>query len=383
MFCSTVGVHGSKLQTINKPQRITAFDITPDGTQFATGFHDGSVHIYPVSTHPDRSVIAQKSSKPHLSSVTSLQFFPSSRVLLSAGADFSLAILPADPPPLPLPEDATVYTARVTPVRILRGHTRSITSTAIVARGRNVLSGSNDGTVRLWDVSGGQQLRVISSGNSKFTPVSSMSLGERGQGVAGRVRPNGEEITDGGPNLEGSKEKEGMVPADDREVDTVDKVVFCALSDGSFEALDLGSKHPIFQSKTADHTEGLSSITYSPAHNMLATGSVKGTITVFDTRSLTTPLTSFFRNTAYIEDLAFACNFKSLTSPEGAQGGDGEVGLAAAVQDGLPFIASVQPEGPGVLAELAGLDCDGVRAIRVGGAGDIWIAADDGIVRRY
>jgi WD40 repeat protein len=67
----------------------------------------------------------------HAAYVSSLRFFPSSRVLLTAGADFTLQILPAEQIEAVDP---------VSPVRTLKGHTRTITDTAVVSKGRNVLS---------------------------------------------------------------------------------------------------------------------------------------------------------------------------------------------------------------------------------------------------
>jgi hypothetical protein len=42
--------------------------------------------------------------------------------------------------------------------RILRGHTRAITCLHILGIGKQVLSGSKDGTVRLWDVGSGKEV---------------------------------------------------------------------------------------------------------------------------------------------------------------------------------------------------------------------------------
>lgn len=43
--------------------------------------------------------------------------------------------------------------------RKLKGHSRSVTDTAILERGKNVVSCAKDGTVRLWDVGAGKQIR--------------------------------------------------------------------------------------------------------------------------------------------------------------------------------------------------------------------------------
>jgi proteasomal ATPase-associated factor 1 len=228
---------------------------------------------------------------------------------------------------------------------------------------------------------------MMTAGSGKFSPVSSISLGEREETDLGRVRPDGEDLGESSTVVsEGDNNLRTTAPClDEREVDTTNKSLFCALGDGSFEVFDLGSKRSVFHSNVTpeDRPAGLSSITYSPAHNMLVTGSTRGAITVYDTRSLTSPLTSFSRNGAIIEDLALATNFKFRSTSPSSTGSDNQVNIAVAAQDGLAFIAGIQPEGPRVLAELAGVDCDGVRAVRICEMGDIWTAADDGVVRRY
>ncbi|KAJ6630383.1 WD40-repeat-containing domain protein [Mycena sp. CBHHK59/15] len=315
------------------PHRITAFDVAPDGSQFATGFLDGSVHIYGTAMEDPPAETAF--GKPHKSTTTSLKFFPSSRVLLSAGADFSLCILPADLSPA---------SRALTPARTLTGHRRSITSTAIVSRGRNVISSSLDGTVQLWDVSSGEKIHVMSAGAGRFVPVTSISLGERG----------GVELT-----------ASTSVPPDPREVETASKLLFCALQTGSFEAFDLGTKSPVYTSPAGTP---LSAIAYSSDNHLLATGSSKGIVEIFDTRALTAPVGSFTRSEAGIADLVFAA--------------DGE-SLLVSTDDGLPFVARVRADSPAeVVAELVGPDCDPVRSLRVVEK-DVWSAADDGVVRRY
>ena len=333
---------------------IAAFDIAPDGSQFAVGYGDGSVYVVPTTATTAK---AASSSRPHLSAVTSLQFFPSSRVLLTTGVDFVLTILSAEH--LSTPPSERDGPAKVSPVRSLKGHSRAVTSAAIISRGRNVLSGSKDGTVRLWDVSSGNQIRMM--GTQKYTGVLSMAAGDRGDAVF--ERPPDGEVVEG--------ETRTPLSVDPREVDTADKLVFCGLSDGSAEVFDLTTKLSVTH-LPAKTSAGLHAIAYSPKHSLLATGSSTGIIRVHDTRSLPRPLVSFQRNNASIEDVAW------MSFP------GGDVGLAIATEDGLPYVAHVRPEGPSVCAELVGPDCDAVRCVRVHGeTGAIWTAGDDGVVRRY
>ncbi|KAJ7058511.1 WD40 repeat-like protein [Mycena amicta] len=324
------------------PHRITAFDVAPDGSQFASGFLDGSVHIY--NSTPKSPPAETSFGKIHKSTTTSLQFFPSSRVLLSAGADFSLCILSAEPSPV---------SSALTAVRTLMGHRRTITSTAIVSRGRNIVSASLDGTIRLWDVSSGAQIHLLTTGGTsgRLAPITSISLGERADTSVSSSSP-------------------ATTTPDAREVETNDKLLFCALQTKSFEAIDLGSRETVFSGTS---TAPLTTISYSPAHSLLATGSSKGVVDVYDTRSLANGrvLASFARGDTHagIADLQWVEDGKHLL---------------VGTDDGLPFIARIGGESPSVsvAAELAGTDCDAVRSLRSAG-GSVWTAADDGVVRRY
>ncbi|KAH9476650.1 hypothetical protein JR316_0010563 [Psilocybe cubensis] len=340
-----------------RPHRITAFDVSPDCSRYATGYLDGTIFLYPTTPFkpPHKSFLpdtiettkTKQQSRPHVAQTTSLKFFPSSRVLLSSGLDFTLTILPAD---LPDPSaQAPSYGARISPARTMRAHTRMITDTAIIAVGRNVVSSSLDATIKLWDVSSGDVISSITAQGG----VSSMSLGDRPP-----APPDGEEPTP-------------PIATDAREVpETSAKVIFGGLENGSFQMFDLGFKKSVYTSPKPSVRSSLSSIVYLQSANLLATGSSSGLISIYDTRSLATPLTSFRRLDTTVEQMAFR---NSL---------NGEVQLAVATSDGLPYIASVVPEGPSVLTELIGVDCDSVRNVTVRGT-DVWCASDDGIVRRY
>ncbi len=344
-------------ESTHQPHRITAFGVSPDSSRFATGYMDGSVLLCPASplTLPHPSLVAETVNttktkvicRSHVSVVTSLKFFPSSRVILSSGQDFPLTVMSADLP------DSPSFESRVTPARVMRGHSATVTSTAIIGVGRNVVSASLDSKIRLWDMPSGEAFTTLFAKN----PITSMSLGDRPL-----APPDGEESVP-------------PPPMDNREVpETGSKLVFCGLKNGSFQLLDLGFKNSVYISPSS--SSPLTSITYSQSSNLLATGSASGIVTIYDTRSLITPVTSFSRMQTGIEDLSFVSR----------NNGSGDVGLAIATSDGLPYVASVVPEGPTTSAELVGVNCDAVRHISVRcheNRMEAWSASDDGIVRRY
>ncbi|KAF8623318.1 hypothetical protein AX17_007459 [Amanita inopinata Kibby_2008] len=379
-----------------RPRRITAFDVSPDQSQFAAGQLNGTVHLYPITPlpqsfqdessfqpkHAPRILTAsphlKKHSKPHLSAVSAIKFFPSSRVLLTAGGDFSLTILPAEPfstaqptsPPSTVRPSNTTERIQIQPVRVMRSHTRSVTSIAIIAPGKNVLSASLDSTVKLWDVPTGSTITSLSS----RSPILSMDIGERTPSLVDSLTKH---------SLDQQTEAEtAYVPnTDSREVpETGSHLAFCGLSNGSFELFDLRTKHIAYRSSTSITPEivapsgSLTAVIYSAQKNLFMSGSSRGIVSVYDTRVLERPVSSFKRNDAGIEDL-------EMVDLYGVDGGG--VGVAVATTDGLPFVANLsQPASPCVAAELVGADCDSVRNVKVF-ANQVWCASDDAVIRRY
>jgi proteasomal ATPase-associated factor 1 len=175
------------------------------------------------------------------------------------------------------------------------------------------------------------------------------------------------------------------------------KLVFCGLQNGMFQVFDLRDKVSVYRSPppTQSTAGSITSIKYHDSHHLLATGSFRGIVALYDTRWLRSasgdsvaPVSTFSRNEATIEDLQFVLR--------GAiDGGTAGLALAIATADGLPYIANLVPEGPVVSAELVDGECDPVRCVRVRevngrdgldvgiGGLEVWSAADDAVVRRY
>ncbi|KAJ3722090.1 WD40-repeat-containing domain protein [Lentinula guzmanii] len=375
-----------------KPHRITAFSLSPDKSQFATGYLDGSVLLYPTvpihnsqnkyptsamhspsrSTYTSRrqalvsaasmsSGVSPALARAHRSSVTSLRFFPSSRVLLSSGADLTLQIFPADPISASAASSSGQSNKPVSSVRTFTAHTRSVTSSAIIDRGREIISSSMDGTIRVWDVSTGTEETLIHSAAGVGIGINRIFLD---------------------PNL---------VPTKDAE-HPYKRRLYAALQDGSFEVLNLDDQQKPpklvhkFRSERSVHGAlnaiAVSQPTGAAGTVLIAVGSAKGVVSVYNASTYASA--HFRRSDASIEDLGFV--FLENTTDK--------LGLVIATADGLPWVASLR-ELPlsgvcdaqvSVYAELVGGDVDAVRHLSVHTADsgvEVWTASDDGIVRRY
>ncbi len=80
------------------------------------------------------------------------------------------ALKPAGAPPVPAPPAIQYEDASQRLIRTLSGHTDTVASVAITADGRYGLSGSNDGTVRRWDLASGHELRTFKLGTAGLIP---------------------------------------------------------------------------------------------------------------------------------------------------------------------------------------------------------------------
>ncbi len=229
--------------------------------------------------------------------------------------------------------------------RTLRGHTKAITSLHIIAIGRQVLSAGKDGTIRLWDVSTGKEIRKWEV--------------EKRLAIEGLVV-----IEDERGKLAIAKEDE-------------ERVIVVACQDGHLAALPWSATGRTVELLTwsAILSSALLSIAYSPELGVIATGHTDGIITLRPLMSnplfhLDTSITTLIRrNESPVYSLAFA-------------GKDLLIGAAA----GLPCRLSLRMYASGpiirVKEEYAGWEAVGIEAWAVGKDG-VWCAGGDGGIRRY
>jgi proteasomal ATPase-associated factor 1 len=265
--------------------------------------------------------------------------------------------------------------------RTLIGHKRAVTSTAILGVGRNVLSGSKDGSIKLWDVSAGKCVSTMyNKGFVGFEKICQGKSAEKIRELAKRVE-TGDNDEDYAPRT-----LEGEIPTD-----TADKIVFAGLSSGSglLSAFDLASKKPIFPSfshiptstsVTTNRQGGaIYALAYQPDDHLLASGSAKGIVVVRDTRMISNEknqaLHVFSRSEASINDLTF---LKTQRGPE----------LVVAPASGMPYRASLpMSDSYGdvrIVEEFAGWEAVAINSIAVGnGEGNIWVGGSDAGLRRY
>lgn len=287
--------------------------------------------------------------------------------------------------------------------RTLKGHTKRVTSTHILAsptpegphKGRLVLSSSLDGTIRLWDVS-------TSSNERKWTlqqPISKMVvLGKEGEGDEG---------------LEASDVLRG-------------KVALAAHTDGTVSLVNLSKPSANTSSGLEPARVVLRTLSTSPIDAIstltggwVVTGSRNGVVSLFHLPGLVGgdpvaeveaeagPVVSWSRTEggSSILDVKLSKRLRTSVASTSASASDAEMAAAAAAfsvlvapSDGLAYraVVNVSPSPTSsdsdsppctvrVVEEFVGPDCEPTTCVREDEQGRLWIASGgtDGGLRVY
>ncbi|NXO69828.1 PAAF1 factor, partial [Phainopepla nitens] len=209
-----------------------------------------------------------------------------------------------------------------------------ILDTAVVDRGRNVLSCSRDGTARLWDCGKSACLGVIADCGS---PVNGIAAG----------------AADSSLHL-GTPEK----PPSEREVGTEGKILLLAREDKKLQGVGLQSRQPVFLFVGSD---AFNCCTFLSSTYILA-GTQDGNIYQLDVRNTDAPIQVIHRSGAPVLSL--------LPYRDGFIASQGD-GTCFIVQQDLDYVL-----------DLTEADCDPVYKV-ASWEKEIYTCCRDGIVRRY
>ncbi|NWQ62138.1 PAAF1 factor, partial [Neopipo cinnamomea] len=209
-----------------------------------------------------------------------------------------------------------------------------ILDTAIVERGRNVVSCSRDGTARLWDCGKSACLGVIADCGS---PVNGIAVG----------------TADDSLNL-GTPEN----PPSEREIGTEGKILLLAREDKKLQGVGLQSRQPVFLFVGSD---AFNCCTFLSSTYILA-GTQDGNIYQLDVRNTSAPIQVIHRSGAPVLSL--------LPYRDGFIASQGD-GTCFILQQDLDYVL-----------DLTEADCDPVYKV-ASWEKEIYTCCRDGIVRRY
>ena len=234
----------------------SCMDLSPQGSLLAVS-QGSSISIRECSTS---AMQERRLLEGHLMDVTCTRFFPSGMVVLSGALDMQLRIW-----------DLTNGECAA----VLKGHRGRINALDIIGRGRNVMSGSSDGSLAMWECASQSVIRKYSVG-AEVNDLQIIS----GSDCSWTSTNSSEDIASSG------------------EHETEGKVAVYASGDGTFGAVDIRTAETVFKTTTP---APLTKIRCKDT--TLLTGSSDGQVSIFDLRNISAPMFICQRNQAPITTL--------------------------------------------------------------------------------
>lgn len=219
----------------------SSFNISNDEQLFLVGCESGDLKIGELSN----GEIMNHVKEAHYSSILNCQFFPSNKVALTTGLDYQIKIWDVLDGSNP---------------RAFSGHKKVITDIQMIDRGRNFLSSSEDGSIKLWDCPSGLNISTLRRENSIEDGINTITLLNNTQN-----------------NLES---------IDSYEFGTNNKILFSGHNSGVISLFDLFNKKQISNFASL-HKEVNKLISLND--NSLISSYKNGSIAIWDIRNIKIP----------------------------------------------------------------------------------------------
>ncbi len=338
-----------------------------DGSRIAAAFDDGSVRVW---TAADGAVVASARVVPEGvdgRSLRSIAFDPSG-TRLAVGTSNGTALV--------------VDAATLAPIRVLAGHEPTSVFVSFGSDDSSLLTGSSDGTVRLWDLETGETLHVFDSAAGPERPAglarwrNAGVFDATGARVATRGGPNGPSMWDArtGERLFdlAAGEHGARSPATDIACSPDGRLIAAAFPDGAIHLCDArdGTSRAVLRGRPTF----IAALAFSPDGRSIAAASDESDALVW---SIDAALDGN-GGAAVPEPIALSGHLQGIVSLQFTEDGDR---LCSVARDGL---GGVWDAATGArLATMRGHDAPMRAGVVVAGGDRIATLAEDGSVRLW
>jgi WD40 repeat protein len=152
---------GRALCIIKGDGEVSSVAYSPDGRRIVSGSYDGTIKVWDMENGRELRTLRGYgnwvvSEGVPLNCVISVVYSPDGRRIVSGSYDGTIKIWDAE-------------SGRE--LRTLMGHTGAVYSMAYSPDGRRIVSGSFDGTIKIWDAESGRELRIIKGDGQEVSSV--------------------------------------------------------------------------------------------------------------------------------------------------------------------------------------------------------------------
>jgi WD40 repeat protein len=182
------------------PNIVDAVAFSPDGTQLATGCHDGRLRLFDVAKGAQIREIQAHVTMPQPSAIYCLAWSADGKQIVSGSYDHSLKLWNAADGKLI--REFKGYEAK----KFEKGHTDGVVFVALAPDGKTLASaGGWDHSIKIWNVADGNVLRELANPSFKAGPVPQPPQAHPGVVYRVRYTPDGKRLISAGgaPRLQG------------------------------------------------------------------------------------------------------------------------------------------------------------------------------------